>query len=565
MQMQRGGGATTTAATMAVMKLIRGFSSSVANNSKIPKLRNIPWKYKPMAVKEARQALTDYLHSTRSLPYAYAENISNHSSLTLSAIISKLTFSPSSFSDSFRRYLRYHPINEFEFFLESIGIDYHRLPSLLPHDKFFFSQHRTPLHVAFHLSAFGFPWNRLGLLYTRCASIFDSAPEEVDSRLELFKSYGFANTPLAGICLAFPFLLGPPDPDGDVPGLFSDLKTLFLDFDLAASVPGNVDAWYQFCRKVRVFYDLGCRKGTLGELLGRSKHVFVDYSEDSLLKKVDYFCRFCVGKEEVALLLLQKPEILSFDMETRVFSVGGLLEHFGLNAEELTSVSQKYAHVMGRNKMANLPNVMRAMNLDEWFFQRLKDGDPQLLDTCAVEEDLDTKFRESLDKIRASRTPVHTMNKLNFMLGVGFGENALTIKVLANLHGTGSQLQERFDFLNRAGIGFSNLCMMVRTMPKILNQKPEILEEKLTYLREEMNTSLEYLDTFPAFLNFNLENRIKPRYRFHAWLTENGYCSTKYSIASIIATSEKSFQARLRKIHPDAPKLWSKFCSAPAE
>jgi hypothetical protein len=258
---------------------------------------------------------------------------------------------------------------------------------------------------------------------------------------------------------------------------------------------------------------------------------------------------------------------LDFQLEGQVISVKGLLKHFGLSAEELKSVAQNYGHVFGRNKMANLPHVMRAMELHEWFFNKIKDGNHQLLASYVMsdpDEDLDEKYRDSLERIQCTRTPMHTMNKLEFLHAIGFGENALTIKVLTDLHGTSSELQERVDCLLRYGIVFSKLCSMIRMMPKILSQKPEILQQKLNYLCEDMKSSLQYLDIFPSFLCFNLENRIKPRHRFHMWLTERGFCKQEYSIASIVATSDKSFVARLHVIHPDAPKLWVDFSHSKA-
>ena len=214
--------------------------------------------------------------------------------------------------------------------------------------------------------------------------------------------------------------------------------------------------------------------------------------------------------------------------------------------------------------MANLPHVMRALNLHEWFFNKIKNGNHQLLANYVLsdpEEGLDREFRAGLEKIQYSRTPIHNMSKLNFLHGIGFGENALTMKVLSLLHGTSKELQERFDCLLRVGVEFSKLCMMIKTTPKVINQKPETIEKKVNFLCQEMGSSLQYLEIFPAFLCFDLENRIKHRYRFHEWLTEKGFCTRPYSIASIIATSEKNFVARLYGIHPDAPKKWSEYNS----
>ena len=156
-------------------------------------------------------------------------------------------------------------------------------------------------------------------------------------------------------------------------------------------------------------------------------------------------------------------------------------------------------------------------------------------------------------------------HKLNFMHDLGFGENGLTMKVLAHLHGSSSELRERFDCLLRLGIEFSKLCAMLTISPKVLNQTPETVERKVNFLCQEMGSSLQYLDTFPAFLNFDLDYRIKPRYRFYVWLREKGVFTKDYSIASMIATSEKNFVARAFKVHPAAPKHWFEqfSCSKP--
>ncbi|OMO66166.1 Mitochodrial transcription termination factor-related protein [Corchorus olitorius] len=243
---------------------------------KLPHLTKIPSKYRTRAIKDAQKALTDYLHGTRYVPFVYAENISKYSLYSLSGLISDIDFSSTGFTRNILEFLRCHPINEFEFFFESIGIDYKEVSGLLPANKFSFSEDERLLDAASALCEFGFPWNRIG-------------------------------------------------------------------------------------------------------------------------------------------------------------------------------------------------------------------------------------------------------------------------------------------------IEFSKACKIVKVKPKVLNRKPEILEQKLNFLCHETGVSLDYLDIFPALLCFNLENRIKPRYRFYKWLTEKGWCTRNYSIASIVATSEKTFVARIHGIHPDAVKEWyEKYsCSKP--
>ncbi|XP_059633881.1 transcription termination factor MTEF18, mitochondrial [Cornus florida] len=562
MHLLRASAAATSSSSWFLYTVVSRHFSSASKISQLPSLSKIRNRRREV-IQDAQQALTDYLHNTRYLPYTFAEHIGKNSTFSLVNIIAKVYSSRATFLGSFQRFLRYHPINEFEFFYESIGIHYKEVNGFLPANKFFLSEDLRTLNAAYALSGFGFPWNRLGELYKEEKSIFGMDSTELSRKLRGLKDYGFKTELIIAICLVFPRVLSAECQLGWKYAMFlDDLKRVLIDFDLMSYVECNLDAWYDICRKIRVFYDLDCEKGKMGELMGINKSIFMEYSEEDLIRKVDFFCRLCVGKEEVALFLLERPEILGFDLENRVISVLGFLKHCGMKTEELKSIAQKYPHVVGRHKMVNLPHVMRALDLEEWFFNKMKNGNHLLLgsyDGCKFDEDLDGDFKARLDKIESSRNRNHYLTKLNFLHGVGFGENKFIIKVLDRVNGNGGELQERFDCLLRNGIEFSKLSKMLSLSPKILNQKAEILEQKLNFLCQDVGSSLQLLDEFPAFLCYDLEKRIKPRYYFHMWLLEKGFCAKNYSLASIIATSEKNFVHRISVIHPSAPKQWAEF------
>ncbi|CAN4125923.1 unnamed protein product [Withania somnifera] len=526
---------------------------------KIPKLSKIKPKYRTQAILQAQEVLTDYFHNTRSLPFTFAEYIGKNSRFSLLGLVSKVPFSRIHFPNSVQRFLRYHPINEFEFFFESIGINHVEISPMLHMNKCFLCEDSKVFDAACALACYGFPWRKLGILYKGDVEIFSKERCELTERLSYFEGYGFGSVAVIGICLAFPHLLGErSDFCDEIDMLFDDLKRVFLDFDLASCVEGNVDAWFEICRKIAIFYELGCEKGKIGEFMGRNKSIFVDYSKEVLAEKIEFFCRLDVKREEVGLLVLSKPEILSFDLEVRVISTLGFLKHFGLGVNKLNLTAETYQYIMGRNRIANVPHILRSLDLSAWFFDRLKSGGHGLLSSYVIGsvEDFDEDYAVHLQKIQASRTTVYTLRKLNFLHGIGFGENKLTVKVLSQLHGPGDELQERFDSLLHAGVNFSTLCRMVSVSPKILNQKAEILEQKIKFLLLDMGLSQEELCAFPACLCYGLEKRIMPRCQFHRWLREQDWCPFDYSLASIVATSDKMFMARIADIHPDAPKKW---------
>ncbi|EXB37631.1 hypothetical protein L484_021837 [Morus notabilis] len=539
--------------------LSRNFSSSTTRTLPIIKGNNYnsATQYKIRALKQARNALTEYLHATRGLPFLFAEQISANSLVALSDIIRKIHFSAFTFSDAFRRFLRYHPINEFEFFFESIGIDRQDVHLFLPKKKFFLSEDSTVLDASLALIQFGFPWNKLGVLYREEVSIFSMSGDELTDRLNGFKErFGYDHLCVVGVCLAFPYLLSV---EGESGGCIEDLEMVFRGFGMGRCVEGNVDAWYELCCKVRVLYDLGFEKGKVGELMCDRKEIFLECPKEVLVRKVDYFAKFGVGKDYVLLFLLQHREILNLDFETRMISVLGLLKHFGMGVEELQSVSEKYPHVLGRNKMENLPHVMKALDLHEWCFDKIRSSNGQILAMYSIgfpDEDMNKVFLDGLKKIKSSRYPTHKMNKLDFLKQIGFGENALSLNVLNIVAGSRSELQSRFDFLISKGFKHSNLCLMIRTKPDILNMCPENLEPKLNFWCQEIGSSIQEIETVPGFLGFDLENRIKRRYRFYVWLRKTGLYTKKYAISSMLYPGEKQFIKRLFEIHPAAPKRY---------
>ncbi|CAF2113199.1 unnamed protein product [Brassica napus] len=535
--------------------IVRFKSALISRNlTTAAKRRRVPSIYKSLAIGEAQKAVTDYLHTTRSLSYSHAEHIATNASSSIRNLILNLDFSVATFSKSIRRHLRYHPINEFEFFFESIGIDLGEVGEYLPEKKFFFSEDPRVLEAACALSGFGFPWNKLGRLYREERSVFLQSGDEIGLVLGRLSGVGFSTVAVAGVCLAFPSVLCG---GVEIGCLFVKVKRLFEEFGSEDVVEENVESWYAFGRKVRVFYDLGFESEEMWELMGRNRSLFMECSEEALVNKTDYFCRFGIGKEEAALLILRNPDVMSFDLEKPVISVKGVLKHFGLSEDEVDALSLKHPHVFGRNKMKNLPLVVRALAIHERIFDKLKNGTYQLLSSYSLmkpDEDIDREYQRGLEEIQNLRCKTHSFQKLDFLHQIGFAENGLTMKTLQHVHGTAVEIQERFQILLDSGIDFSKACMLIRSSPKSLNQKPHSIQEKIRFLCEEMGDSLEYLEVYPAYLCFDLENRISPRFRFHKWLVEKGLSEKNYSIASIVATSEKAFIARLYGIHPAIPK-----------
>ncbi|KAJ0970655.1 hypothetical protein J5N97_018614 [Dioscorea zingiberensis] len=488
------------------------------------------------------------------VPFALAEHIASNSPFALSVLVSQIPFredSPSHFPRTLRRFLSYHAVNEFDFFFESIGLS----PTPAPFRRLLFLSDDAHLIAAINsLVHFGFPWTRLGLLYREAASIFSESPKLLVKRLRTFEDLGLRRICVISICLAFPsVLIADCDP--------GDLKKAFVDFGMDGCCGDNVDVFFEICCRIRVFYNAGSVKGTMGEIIGRNRKAFLDLEEGVLARRLDFFLILGMHKEKVGLFVLEHPEILDFDLENSKISLPEYLKHVGLSEEELLRVSKECPYVMGRNKLLNLPGIMRAMDLHEWFLDKIVNGNhqyisPDFSSTIGYDVRIEGEFMEDLEWIKSVKMHKYLSTKLEFMCSIGFGENRITARAIGLLNGTRDQLQERFDCLIESGIEYPMLCRMISAAPKLLNQGKDNIHEKVKYLCNDLSYSLEYLVNFPAFLCFDLENRIRPRYRILNWLQEIGLLKKPFSPATVLANSEKRFIINLWSIHPAAPKQW---------
>ncbi|XP_031501602.1 transcription termination factor MTEF18, mitochondrial isoform X1 [Nymphaea colorata] len=508
----------------------------------------------PFVLNPAKQALTEYLYSTRALFYPHAENISKHSPSFLQSLLSNLKLSRSRAFPDVQQFLRYNPINEYLPFLESIGIAASDVSRFLPADRLFLCDNPQLLNSISALSNYGFPWTKLGLLYSHDASIFDSDGSLLRRRLDAIIELGFSRTQLVGICLAFPFVLGRREEEstGEDDGLFDDLKWVLLKSHLADS--RCLDLCYVNCRKVGIFYDLGCEKGTIGEALGDGLNILLESSEENVKEKVSFFSRLGMKNEDVGRLIVRRPEILNFNLKDLVITMPEFLSYIGLDRKSKREIVLGYRHVLGRNTIGNLPEIMKAIGLHGWFSSKILNGGHRLLTGFNAKSDKE----ESKSNPRSDRTAEDKLliPKMEFLLGVGFGENDIAREIVLKLHATKEQLDQRFSCLIGMGIEHSELVKMMLLSPKILNQSVAMIEEKIDFFQNGLKLSLQDLQKFPGCLLFDLEKRVKPRHRIMAWLRERDLLVINYAPATILATSERRFISCLKRIHPAAPKQW---------
>ncbi|XP_062190709.1 transcription termination factor MTEF18, mitochondrial-like [Phragmites australis] len=549
----------------AALHLRRLFSTDPATAP--PRLRNLPYRLRRVAVPAARAVVSEYLHSTRCLPSSHADSIAAHSPRSLLAFLAALPAVPGTLPTVelpalLRRYLSFNPLNELPFFLESIGAPPNAAAGAPRFDHMFLDDHPYLLGAVAALAHFGFPWSRLGLLFP--AVLLGVAPDLISARLAALEArlHRLPRAAIIAACLTFPSLLEGDLSDGNP--LVKDLGTAFrsLRSDLGSS--NDIDAFSVVCRRMRMFYDAGAEVGSIGGLVGASRRVFLELGEERIGERLRFFKELGMEGKELGRFLLCNAGVFDPDFSDVVISVPEYLRRVGLAEDEVDAAVEKHPYVVGKNQLENLPRVLRAMELECRFLEKISVGAESLryLSPDFVSEDdsydvdVERAFLDGMAKVKAERKAQHVDSKLEFLKSIGYAENEIATRLIPFLHSTRDLLQERFDYLLERGVEYKILCQILSVFPKVLNQGKEMLNEKLNYLTEELGYSLEYLDCFPAFLCFDLENRTKPRYAMLRWLQEHGLLKKTLAPATVLANSEKRFITSLYIAHPAAPKLW---------
>lgn len=550
---------------MPLRTAFRRFLSTGAAAGPPPKLPNLPtYRIRVAAVPAARAAVSEYLHSTRGLPASHADSIAAHSPRSLIAFLATLPTVPSTIPTAdlqghFRRHLAFNPLNELPFFLESIGAPRHAAPPRS--DLMFLDDHPNLLDAVAALVHFGFPWSRLGVLFP--IVLCSVAPDLISARLAALEArlHRLPRSAIIAACLTFPSLLEGDLSDGDP--LVEDLGTAFRSLrpDLGSS--NDIDAFSGVCRRIQIFYDAGAEVGSIGGLVGGSCRVFLELSEKRIGQRLSFFKELGMPGKELARFLLTNAWVFDLDFFDVVISVPEYLHRVGLPKDEIDAALRKYPYVVGKNRLENLPRVLRAMELDSQFLEKISAGGALryltqdfVLEDDSYDPEVERAFLDRIAKVKAGRKVEHVDNKLEFLKNIGYGENETVARLACVLHSTQDLLQERFDFLLQRGIEYKMLCRMLSVCPKVVNQGKEALKLKLDYLTEELGYSLEYLECFPAFLCFDLENRVKPRYMMLRWLEDHGLLKKVLAPATVLANSEKRFISSLYMMHPAAPKVW---------
>ncbi|ONK81868.1 uncharacterized protein A4U43_C01F33690 [Asparagus officinalis] len=529
-------------------------SSNSHSSSKISRVTRV----------DAQNALFDYLHCTRSLHYTDAEHVSKNSPMFLQNLLSKVD-DEEDVGRSLTKFLRYHPINEFEPFFESLGLKTSELHLLLPKNLIYLSDDDVLLENYHVLCNYGVPRSKIGKMYKEGMEIFRYDFGVLSLKLQAYERLGLSKPTIIKLVTCCPALLV-GDINVDFLSVLEKLKNFGVELDWIRGSLSDKSKyeWNRILEMLRFLDGIGCNKKELSMFIKEHPRFVFDDSGKKIYILVAVLLKLGLKREEILLFFEQYPRILTGSFTKNLWRSVQFLSEIGMESKDIASIVSKHAQALGSAYCLQPKLVLENSNMSAKKLCEVIKKDP-------------SQFSVLTSRRKTSSTPLPKIEgtflkeKTAFLLKLGFVENSDEMaKALSKFRGRGDQLQERFDCLVNAGLDCHTVSEMVRLVPPVLNQSTDVVQKKLDYLLNDLGYTLESLVAFPTFLCYNLE-KIKLRFAMYKWLKENGVViatknrkmvSSTVALSTLLACSDARFVKYVVSLHPGGAKVWERLKSS---
>ncbi|TKY62550.1 Mitochodrial transcription termination factor-related [Spatholobus suberectus] len=522
-------------------------------NPRFQSTKRAPESAARSTVKEAQAALLEYLHSTRSLQFLDADNMCRNSPFFLHDLLAKTQSQPQTrhvdTKRSVSRYLRYHPINEFEPFFESAGLTPPEFAPLLPRDMIYLNDDVLLMENYHTLCNYGVPRTEMGKVFKLAPQVFRYKPGVLISKLRDYEKLGVGPSTLVSVVASSPCILV-GDSDLDFVKVVEKLKGI-VGKD-GEWIGGNLlnrgcCNWglllHVLCLLARVYSE-----EQLGDLIVRHPCVVFEESGGSVLSLIVFLFKFGLSVNQISLMFLEFPQIRVDKFLSNLRQCFLFLTEIEMQAEEIGEIFRCHCLVLGSFTPKKTITLITNLNVGKKRLCRVVRDNPLLMRNWALGrriEPLGNSYLEYESKAM----------KKKFMLRLGYVENSKKMNETIRLfRGKGAELQERLDFIVKAGLDYEDVCKMIRNSPRILSQTTDRINMKLECLVSE-GYSISDLVNFPSFLSFS-PRRVKLRFSMYNWLKERGAVEEGRALSTLIACSDKAFEQLYVKRHPSGLQVW---------
>ncbi|PON52224.1 Mitochodrial transcription termination factor [Parasponia andersonii] len=504
----------------------------------------------PRAVKkEAQAALLEYFYSTRNLQFLDAENMSRNSPLFLGRLLKRIN-NEAEVGRSIARFLCYHPINEFEPFLESLGLKPSEYVPLLPRDLMYLTDARLLLENYYVLCGYGFARQKIGKIYKEATEVFYSDVEILVSKLRSYEKLSLSQSTLVKLFISSPYLL-----IGNVNADFVEVLEKIRSFGFETGwiegnlVEGNAYNWSHMLGVLRLFNEMGLTKEQLAEMFGWHPDILFEDSGNRAILLVVFLLKFGFSMNQIGSMFMQFPKTQVGKFVSNLRRCFVVLNEIEMEVLDIGDFVRSHTLLVGSSSLKRANSLLTNLCVGKKRLCSYIQENPHELKNLVLGAKV--KPLPSLDQNRESK-----LQKNKFLLDLGYVEDSNEMKAaLKVFRGKGGELQERFDIIMSYGLDREKVCEMVNVSPQILNQTKNVIQTKIDLLVKELGYPISALWVFPSYLNYTVE-RVKLRVSMYDWLKAQGAADPMLALSTIIASSESAFFKQYVNRHPNGPQVW---------
>lgn len=280
------------------------------------------------------------------------------------------------------------------------------------------------------------------------------------------------------------------------------------------------------CEEIEKTFTFLNRFGGVDLILRRP--AILDYDlESQLIPRIEFILGLSGGDEEATSTVLRKlPSILAYTSEHLEDHVEFLKSFAGLSDEEVFRIILVYPNVFSASRKRKLhPRI-------------------GFLKQCGLSSSEIFKFLMRGPLYLSLSFDLNLAHKLVFLVKVGYQNNTkeLALAMGAVTRCSCKNMQEVISLFLNYGLTPADILAMSKKHPQVLQYNSTSLDEKMDYLIEEMGREVRELLSFPAFLGYNFDGRIKQRYEVKKKILGEGM-----SLNKLLSVSTESFSSKKNK------------------
>ncbi|KAK2377330.1 transcription termination factor MTEF18, mitochondrial [Trifolium repens] len=511
---------------------------------------------KPIRIKsatkiEAQRALMDYLLYTRNYPFTDAEFIAKNSPHFIDSLISKINIQDGDVFRSISRYLMYNPINEFEPFLESLGIKQKQLQLFLPKGLFFLSDDSVLVDNFHVLYSHGVPRNRIGKIYKEAREVFRYGSGVLAKKFKDYEDLGLSKSSFIKLVVCCPLLLV-GDVDSEFVVVLDWLKKIGIEIEWIVRCMSclRTFSWKRMIDTIKFVHQVGYSEKQMYDLFKADPRLLLEGSGKKMDLLLGWLIKSGVDVNVVRSCFVEHPDMLSSKCVQNLTTVVVFLYNIRMELDDIEHVLTNYMHILSKYSIKGHTTVCKELGVGKADLCRIIKDDPLELISLASKSEQMKAGREHY------RDPRNYLDKTTFLLKMNYIENSEEMEeAMKMFKGRGDQLQERFDCLVEAGLDYNTVVRMIRRDPRILNLKRTVIEKKVDFIKNASDFPIECLVGYPDYFSHDL-GIISARISMYQWLKKRNAITPTKSLSTIISYNEKQFVKHFVNMHPEGPTIW---------